>query len=103
MAILTKNRRGRFFFNIYGSCLLNINLRVFKKIALKAGRRRAIVAIARRLVGRIRSCVLNGTFYEIELPEENKKESIKETFDKEQEEVPVCVTSSPPLWSEVNN
>jgi transposase len=42
----------------------------FDRIAHRRGKKRAIVAIARRLVGRIRSCVLSGSLYEIKLIEE---------------------------------
>jgi transposase len=38
--------------------------KIFERIAEKAGKRRAIIAIARRLIGRIRSCFLNGCLYE---------------------------------------
>lgn len=44
--------------------------RSFDEIAHRRGKKRAIVAIARRLVGRIRSCVLSGSLYEIKLIEE---------------------------------
>lgn len=37
----------------------------FDRLANRRGKKRAIVAVARRLVGRIRSCVLTGTLYEI--------------------------------------
>ncbi len=42
----------------------------FDRIAHRRGKKRAIVAVARRLVGRIRSCVLSGSLYEIKLIEE---------------------------------
>jgi transposase len=45
---------------------------VFERIALKAGCKRAIVAIARILIGRIRACFRTGTFYkphEVKIPE----------------------------------
>lgn len=38
---------------------------IFQRIAKKSGKKRAIVGIARRLVGRIRSCVSAGTLYQI--------------------------------------
>lgn len=38
---------------------------IMDRIAHTSGKKRAIVAVARRLIARIRSCVLNGTFYEI--------------------------------------
>lgn len=38
---------------------------IFQRIAKKSGKKRAIVGIARRLIGRIRSCVLAGTLYQI--------------------------------------
>lgn len=42
----------------------------FDRISHQRGKKRAIVAIARKLVGRIRSCVLSGSLYEIKLIEE---------------------------------
>lgn len=42
------------------------NLReTFERISVKAGRKRAIVGVARRFVGRMRSCLMSGTLYEI--------------------------------------
>lgn len=38
---------------------------IFDRLSQHGGKKRAIVGIARRLVGRIRSCVLTGTLYEI--------------------------------------
>jgi transposase len=38
---------------------------IFNRLAYKRGKKRAIVGVARRLAGRIRSCVLTGTLYEI--------------------------------------
>ena len=38
---------------------------IFQRIAKKSGKKRAIVGIARRLIGRIRSCVLTGALYQI--------------------------------------
>jgi transposase len=38
---------------------------IMDRIARTSGKKRAIVGVARRLIARIRSCVLNGTFYEI--------------------------------------
>jgi transposase len=43
---------------------------IYKRLSHRGGKR-AIVGVARRLVGRIRSCVLNGTLYEIAAKEEN--------------------------------
>lgn len=37
----------------------------FKQVANRRGKKRAIVAVARRLAGRLRSCIKNGVFYEI--------------------------------------
>jgi transposase len=37
----------------------------FDRISQKAGKKRAIIGIARRLIGRIRSCLLTGCLYEI--------------------------------------
>ena len=44
---------------------------IMDRISLTSGKKRAIVGIARRLIARIRSCVLNGTFYEIK-PRQSK-------------------------------
>lgn len=38
---------------------------VYDRIASRRGGKRAIVGVARRLVGRIRSCLMNGNLYEI--------------------------------------
>lgn len=38
---------------------------VYKRIAKTRGKKRAIVGVARRLAGKLRSCVKNGVFYEI--------------------------------------
>lgn len=38
---------------------------IMDRISHTSGKKRAIVGIARRLIARIRSCVLNGTYYEI--------------------------------------
>ena len=38
---------------------------IFERISKSRGKKRAIVGIARRLAGRIRSCVLTGTMYQI--------------------------------------
>jgi len=38
---------------------------IFERIAKQAGRKRAIVAIARRLIGRILACFITGSLYEI--------------------------------------
>ena len=38
---------------------------IFERIAKNAGKKRAIIGIARRLIGRIRSCFLNGCLYEM--------------------------------------
>jgi transposase len=38
---------------------------IMDRITRSSGKKRAIVAVARRLIARIRSCVLNGTLYEI--------------------------------------
>ncbi len=37
---------------------------IFERISQTAGKKRAIIGIARRLIGRIRSCFMNGTLYE---------------------------------------
>ena len=39
---------------------------VFERISKKAGAKRAIVGVARRLIGRIRSCIIKGEEYKIE-------------------------------------
>ena len=37
---------------------------IYERIAAKSGAKRAIVAVARRLIGRIRSCFRTGEIYE---------------------------------------
>jgi len=50
------------------------NLRdIFERIALKAGCKRAIVAIARRLIGRLRACFHKKTLYESRPMKQEKK------------------------------
>jgi len=39
---------------------------IFEAIAKRAGKKRAIIAVARRLIGRIRSCIMKGEKYKIE-------------------------------------
>lgn len=41
---------------------------IMDRISHTSGKKRAIVGIARRLIGRIRACVLSGTLYEIKPP-----------------------------------
>ena len=43
----------------------NALLKIFERISKTAGKKRAIIAIARRLIGRIRSCFMNGCLYEL--------------------------------------
>lgn len=43
---------------------------VYDRLSHHRGGKRAIVGVARRLVGRIRSCLLNGKLYEISVPKE---------------------------------
>ena len=43
---------------------------IFDRIAHRRGKKKAIVAVARNLVGRLRSCVVSGCLYEIKLIEE---------------------------------
>lgn len=40
-------------------------LTIFERIAKTAGKKRAIIGIARRLIGRIRSCFMSGCLYEM--------------------------------------
>lgn len=62
---------------------------IYERIAMKAGAKRAIVAIARRLIGRIRSCFRTGEIFETEkierptlkfkkLPEKKKAKAKKD-------------------------
>ncbi len=39
---------------------------IYSKLAKRAGGKRAIVAIARRLIGRIRACLITGALYELQ-------------------------------------
>lgn len=45
---------------------------IYDRLSHRRGGKRAIVGVARRLVGRIRSCLLSGTLYEINTPNEEK-------------------------------
>ena len=45
-------------------------MEVFNRLSSTRGKKRSIVGVARRLVGRIRSCVLTGTLYEIKSTQE---------------------------------
>ena len=47
---------------------------IFERIALHKGKKRAIVGVARRLLGRIRSCLLSGTLYEITSKKKEEKD-----------------------------
>jgi transposase len=55
---------------------------VFERIALHKGKKRAIVAVARRLLGRIRSCLLSGTLYEITPRKKEENDQITRTINK---------------------
>jgi len=39
--------------------------KIYERISNKAGAKRAIIAIARRLIGRIKSCFDSGTLYQV--------------------------------------
>lgn len=43
---------------------------IFNRISHRRGKKKAIVAVARNLVGRLRSCILSGSLYEIKAIEE---------------------------------
>ena len=45
---------------------------VFDRISLRRGKKRAIVAIARKLIGKIRACFKKNTFYEINIHKEDE-------------------------------
>lgn len=47
--------------------------KIYDRISLQKGGKRAIIGVARRLVGRIRSCLLSGELYEINIIEKKKK------------------------------
>lgn len=44
-------------------------MEIYQRIAETRGGKRAIVGVARRLVGRVRTCIKNGVYYEIKLGE----------------------------------
>lgn len=51
----------------------DINLKnIFETVSKKAGKKRAIIGVARRLIGRIRSCIKKGEKYKIEEKTEEK-------------------------------
>jgi len=56
---------------------------VYDRISHRRGGKRAIVGVARRLVGRTRSCLLNGKLYVINT---SKKEHTKHDINTENEE-----------------
>lgn len=58
---------------------------IFERIASKAGKKRAIVGIARRLAGRIRSCFRTGSLYEarkIERPKIEPSKDVKQRIEQ---------------------
>lgn len=58
---------------------------IFERIASKAGKKRAIVGVARRLAGRMRSCFRTGALYEarkIELPKTEFSKNVKQRVDQ---------------------
>jgi len=46
---------------------------IYERLAHRRGPKRAIVGVARRLVGRIRSCLVGGNLYEINAPKKEDK------------------------------
>lgn len=50
-------------------------MEIFERLSGERGKKRAIVAVARHLIGRIRSCVVNGTLYEKKLTQDASLES----------------------------
>lgn len=52
-------------------------LEVFARISKNAGRKRAIVAIARKLIGSIRSCFISGSLWCANAPDKNRSLTIK--------------------------
>ena len=44
--------------------------KIFQRLSKSRGKKRAIVGIARRLAGRIRSCILTGALYQIKATQE---------------------------------
>jgi len=56
---------------------------IFDRISAKAGCKRAIVAIARRLIGRIRTCFRTGTLYETPTEQQKNRISNKQGTDQE--------------------
>lgn len=57
---------------------------IYDRISSKCGGKRAIVAVARRLVGRIRSCLLSGKLYEIDIIKK-KKENAEDDINTKNE------------------
>ncbi len=58
---------------------------IYDKLSLRIGKKKAIIAIARRLIGRIRSCFRNGELYRLKPSEIERNES--ESESKKLEEV----------------
>jgi transposase len=52
-------------------------LEVFERISKKAGKKRAIVAVARKIIGCIRTCFINGELWNINAPDTKQPSLIK--------------------------
>jgi transposase len=55
---------------------------IYERIAKRAGPKRAIVAVSRRLIGRLRACFRTGTIYEAQRPERPTLKFNKEALGK---------------------
>jgi len=53
---------------------------IFERISLRAGKKKAIVAVARHLIGRIRACIRTGSLY-VSLKTKSKTSPVGETSD----------------------
>jgi transposase len=51
---------------------------VFNRIAVRRGKKRAIVAVARRLIGKIRACFKSNTLYKINILKEQEAKNAKD-------------------------
>lgn len=60
---------------------------IYERISRKSGGKRAIIAVARRLVGRIRSCLLSGKLYEIDIIKKKKENAESDINTKNEKSI----------------
>lgn len=53
---------------------------VFEKLSTRRGKKRAIVAIARRLIGKVRACFKEKTLYKINISKERRLKTCEKIY-----------------------